>query len=305
MLVTRSVCLLAAIVLSGCGGGTNSVFFRGGFAEFRSWSAVPANSAVELDGSAVSADTTQTLNGNMNANDGNDDGPISMASATGPQTATGRVRIEGGLVTRVEASSGGTTALVTTDNGTISATDPVVAQTTATANRTRIRAAEPLSNGFEYQTYGTWVTGLNTTSGTAGAGTFGVQTTGAQSADGTYNGESLGLAVDKTTGELWETQSNVTVTTSQNFTKAEIQSTGTTGERLNAAPGVAPLGDLDFSSTAPADIVNNSFSATISGTQVSGSSDGVFYGPMAPEVGGTFDSNTADWNYLGSYGAVK
>ncbi|MDU8942821.1 transferrin-binding protein-like solute binding protein [Ovoidimarina sediminis] len=304
MVVTRSLCLLTAIALTGCG-GTNSVFFRGGYMPFQSWSAVPANAQVELEGSAVAADTTQALNNNTNAKDGNDDGPITAAGTTGPQPVTAQLRIESGALTSMEFTTGGTTAGVSTADGTITATDPIVAQTTATADRTRIRTANPYNNGFEYQNYGAWVTGLNSGSGTIGAGTTGVKTTTTQTADGTYMGNSLGIAVDKTTGELWETQSTVAVTTSQNFTKAEISSSGTSGERLNAAAGLAPLGDLDFSSTAPADIANNGFIATIDGTEVSGTSQGTFYGQFAPEVGGTFDSSTANWNYIGSYGAVK
>ena len=305
MFNARNTFILVAVALSGCGGGSNSVFFRGDYADFVSWSATPANATIELQGSGVVAATTQALNGNMNANDGNDDGPITAAAASGPQAASARLRIEGGVPTRIEFSGGGTTAAVSTSDGTISATDPIVAQTTATANRTRIRTPDPIANGFEYQNYGTWVTGLNNNTGSLGAGTTGVKTTAAQTVDGTYNGKSLGLAVDKTSGELWETQSTVQVTTSQNFSKADIQSSGTSGERLNGAAGVAALGDLDFSSTVSGDIASNAFTAPISGTEVSGSSHSTFYGPTASEVGGTFTSSTADWDYLGAYGATK
>ncbi|MDU8946467.1 transferrin-binding protein-like solute binding protein [Ovoidimarina sediminis] len=305
MLNVKSASILVAVALSGCGGGSNSVVFRGGYADFVSWSATPANATIELQGSGVVAETTQALNGNMNANDGNDDGAITVAAASGPQAATARLRIEGGVPTRIELSSGGTTAAVSDADGTISATDPIVAQSTLTANRTRIRTADPNANGFEYQNYGTWVTGLNNPTGSLGAGTTGVKTTGTQTVDGTYNGSSLGLAVDKNTGELWETQSTVQVTTSQNFTKSDIQSSATSGERLNGAAGVAPLGNLDFASTASGDIANNAFVAPISGAHVSGATDGTFYGPTATEVGGTFTSSTADWDYLGSYGATK
>lgn len=288
------------LALAACDGGTGENGTLGGSMDFLNWSSVPDDATVNLEGTARTAGYTQTLNGNQNGLDGNDDGPVDMAAASAPGSAGMVIVYANGVPTSFSASAGGDTASVTSADGTITNTNPIIAQTTAITDRTRIRTADPKADGFEYQTYGTWVTGLNSGAGTVGAASLGARSTASSAADGTYNGQSVGVAQDQA-GTLWETRSNVTVTTSQNFSRATIASSGTTGQQLNGA-GAANLGDLDFSSSAAATISSNRFTADITGTAVDGTASGQFYGTAAQEVGGTFSSQSGGWNYVGAYG---
>jgi len=64
--------------------------------------------------------------------------------------------------------------------------------------------------------------------------------------------------------------------------------------------------ELDFSGTG--NVSGNTFTADVSGSGagagINGTANGVFYGPDAEEVGGTFSTQgTGGVSYIGAYGA--
>ena len=65
-------------------------------------------------------------------------------------------------------------------------------------------------------------------------------------------------------------------------------------ESESLAPG------LDYSGEGS--VSGSSFAANISGPATSGTANGVFYGPNANEVGGTFSATGAGISHVGSFG---
>ena len=153
------------------------------------------------------------------------------------------------------------------------------------------------SVGWNFQTFGYWLddTGLPANIAaniSAGKATLvsGVPSTGTF----TYNGISGGLYVDPT-GVLQE--HNAVLSAAVNFDPltrtVNFLTTGTTTRPWNSGGGFSPATSLNISGVLTYAAGTNSFTGivtmgpTISPT-MSGDATGVFYGPNAEEIGGTF-----------------
>jgi hypothetical protein len=160
--------------------------------------------------------------------------------------------------------------------------------------------------GFEYQTYGAWLTGFNTGSGNVGVGSFGAKTASSAMPTGTtatYNGASTGF-INYADGVPGRTTSKVTVST--DFSTATISSSSSLVTFVDAIGGTDQDHRLDFTGTGP--VSGSGFTATVDSdfpAPVSGSVDGQFYGPSAQEVGGTFGLTGSGVDYIGSFGGKK
>lgn len=161
---------------------------------------------------------------------------------------------------------------------------------------------DPSRTRFEYQTFGTWIQGRQQTAGSAAAGSYGSVTPTADMPSGrsaSYQGVSVGVA-RLNDGLQYQTSSDISVTT--DFSSATITSSNTDANSLVIGVPDRAAPELDFSGTGG--ISNSGFTAQISGSGTSGEAYGVFYGPNADEVGGTFQASGAGGvAHIGSFGA--
>ncbi|WP_353476256.1 transferrin-binding protein-like solute binding protein (plasmid) [Salipiger sp. H15] len=161
--------------------------------------------------------------------------------------------------------------------------------------------ADPDKQGYEYQTFGTWQTGLTGTSRRAGAGSVGARTSASQmptTGTASYYGDSLGQVI--TGGDVAVTTSYVAVDT--DFDTVEVYSSNTVTADPTTGATIATRPDLDF--YAEGAVSGSGFSADIDTGTLTGALDGQFYGGNAQEVGGTFSGTTATSTYVGAFGAV-
>lgn len=170
------------------------------------------------------------------------------------------------------------------------------------------RIANPEKFGFNYQTYGVWVTGMGSSSGTAGVGTFGTSldtTTVPTSGSAEYRGGSTGF-YDDGVGNRYLTTANLEATA--NFTATPtvtFETTGTTGRNLDTDTRHS-FSNLDLNGELG--VTGNTFSGTVTAREqtpdmLRGSATGRFYGTEAREMGGTFDvRNEGNSAYIGSFG---
>lgn len=184
-------------------------------------------------------------------------------------------------------------------------------ETLVTANgEDYILSANPYDFGWDYQTFGTWVTGAGTGSGTVGVASIGwttsassVPTTGTATYTGYTGGRYAG-----SDGTEYFTSSNLSA--SANFASRSIgvATTNTYKTTSLSSPGSADS-NLNFTGTATYSAGSNQFSgAMTTGSGLTGTLTGLFYGPSAEEIGGTFGFQAGSGvpeTYAGSFGAER
>ncbi|SDH74451.1 transferrin-binding protein-like solute binding protein [Alloyangia pacifica] len=286
----------ALALLSACGDGSTSA--RSGSA---SASTIAFTSTSTTDDGTYRADGMTVSTGYQTDADGN---VVSVGPVVTDSTAITDLTYEGGALTGVTVrTSSGTIVLSAASGDTFDTTTVAggIVATTADGN-TLLVAANPVSQGYEYQTFGSWQTGLNGTSRVAGAGSIGNRTSASQmptTGSASYYGDSLGQVI--TNGEVAVTTSYIAVDT-PDFDSIEIYSSDTITADPTTGAKIADRADLDF--YAAGTISGSGFSAGINYGQLTGSVDGQFYGGNAQEVGGTFSGTTPDSTYIGAFGAV-
>lgn len=273
--------------LTACGGGETSL------TPFSSFSTLPENGQTSIQGKAITASYTADLG----------TGAVTLGTVSGPNNATGVITTTNGLTTGLSISAPGSSISIDENDGD-EAIDAglIIAAGNDSGSKTLV-IADNEELGYEYQSFGVWVNGYNTGSGTVGVATFGASTSestvASLSGDGAiYNGISTGLLVD-VDDQPYLTVSDITVRT--DFNEATITSSNTVGANLNNASDLPAPSDFDFEGTGT--VSGDGFTAEISGNIVDGTADGIFYGPNAEEVGGTFSSSSGGTTYAGSFGA--
>jgi hypothetical protein len=149
--------------------------------------------------------------------------------------------------------------------------------------------------------FGAWWTGLASESGSVGAGAYSAATPVANLPRGQvarYDGFGVGTA-QLADGVVYETLSDIAITT--DFSDVSIDSTGTVAFSL--ADGSQRLSDdLDFRGEGA--VNGAAFSVPVSGPATAGQADGVFHGPDAGEVAGTYGLTGAGGvTHIGAFGA--
>lgn len=309
---SKTSCLIAAcfpvIFLSACGGAAGLDFDIGGDDDESSSGGsstegpISTTPAQKID---LPQDGTATLNGRavvQSFSTNQSSGQVSVLNQTGPTTSDLVLTTSGGNIIAVSGNAGG--SVVNLD----SRTGDNLSQGTATVTlnspglNSGATIVDPTRSRFEYQTFGAWLQNRNQPSGTAAAGSYGSVTPTADMPSGrtaNYQGASTGIA-RRADGTQYQTTSLVSVTT--DFSTATISSTDTFADSLllGGSDGLAP--ELDFSGSG--NVSNSGFTANISGSGTSGQAYGVFYGPDAEEVGGTFQtSGPGGVSYIGAFGA--
>ena len=186
------------------------------------------------------------------------------------------------------------------------------------ADSSSIAIVTPASlNGWNYQSYGIWVTGYNGSAGTVGGGSAGTPTTGVAiptSGTATFTGNSSGMYVNSS-GQSYLTGSSLTATANFATRSIGFATTGTQALALNggtsfiAASGLNMTGTLSYASASNliTGTVTTAGGGSIGSNVQTGTLTGKFYGPTATEVGGTFAVRTggAVESYAGAFGAKR
>lgn len=167
--------------------------------------------------------------------------------------------------------------------------------------------SDPMSQGWQYQSFGIWETGLDTTQGAFGTFSVGAPTAGSAIPTTTgiasFAGRVIGSHVNGT-GVGHAVLANLTVDVDFSSQSLAFNTTGT-------------LTSVDWTTFTPNDGLNlsgnlsyspgtNGFTgdlSTVSG--LTGQSSGQFYGPTAEELGGVFFLQGNGETYTGAYGASR
>lgn len=286
--LSRSVALLVlAPVLTACGGGGGS----GSATPFTSFNDLPETGTVELQGQARTARfAVDPVTGQL-----------SLSNLSDTEDSTLRLTTTNGLIPRVAIRAPDSAVAFDLDQGaTVQVDGPVVFFESDDGRRFALLLDGGRGGPFEYQTLGAWLDGFGAERGTLGAGAYGARTPSARLPTGqvaTYVGEGAGFA-RRADGEGYLTISAIEVTT--DFRQAEILSTQTQAISL-ATSDTIPAPELDFDGSGP--VSGAGFTAAVSGPGSAGEAQGVFHGPNAEEVAGTYSlSGPGGVAHIGAFG---
>ena len=206
-------------------------------------------------------------------------------------------------------SAGGTTTTwkTATDTFGVLRINNNVGSATSANGQNYSLVANPYGFGWNYQTFGTWVTGAGTGSGTVGNYSVGVVSTGLEiptTGSGTYTGSTGGRYSDAL-GNDYFTSSDFSA--AANFATRSVSLTSSSTATTRDLLAVSTDANLDFTGTMTYTAATNNLSGTINTTGGStGNVTGQFYGPAAEELGGTFSVDPVGVNaYIGAFGAKK
>ncbi len=159
--------------------------------------------------------------------------------------------------------------------------------------------------GFEFQSYGVWLNGVDVGMGkiaamTAGAATpaLGVPVGGVA----IYNGSSTGFYVDPAGDSFFafaDFSANV------DFGTAAMSVSSTNTQVLDTNSGVTSANSALNYDGVGAVALDGSFVTAITATDLAGTLDGKLYGPSAQERGGTFAMSGPNGSYIGAVGAAQ
>ena len=148
-------------------------------------------------------------------------------------------------------------------------------------------AVDPALQGWDYQSFGVWITGAGTGSGSAGAVSVGAQTAGSAiptTGSATFTGLLGGTYLDPAGGDHL-VGANLTVNADFAGRSLALSSSMTTDISTGAAmPGLDLTGGLTYAAQT------NTMTGTLSAAngRLSGPATGYFFGPAAQEIGGIF-----------------
>ena len=306
-MLTRSIgtaLVLTAAVMALSGGGCSSSSGGGGgglqIGQFTSWDDINPGETVVINGNVVHANYQTDLNtGFTNA------GPTQSSAAEARLTYDNNSNL-----VRVDIDAGGASVDFNENQGDdIGLVFGNLVGGAISANGEEIGLwAEPDGLGFNYQTFGVWLTGYNTGAGVAAAGSFGARTPDANVPGAgvlTYNGAASGFAVDAAGIPFLVISSSEVVVDFGGGTFTFV-TTGSLKDNLVDASEFTFVGDPNFNLIGNGDIVANSLEGNVAaaGYNLAGDVDAWLYGVDASEVGGLFDLVGADGRYVGSFGAV-
>jgi len=279
----KLLCGLAlALVLSACGGG-------GGGGS----SSTPGNVTTSYLGFSGQSNWTSNGAGTVTS-------VGTYNQATSGATYTETVNSSNLVVASSYTSSAGTTVGFNIANGDTIATvqtgpltGKAITSYDPSVNNVLITAIAS-ANGWSYQSYGIWMTGFNSSSGTVGSASVGTLTTGAvipTSGSATFTGNTGGMYV-KANGTPYFYGADMSANV--NFaTRSLAFSTTNSGISPQLAGTYTATNGLNMTGTLSYAAATNLYSGTVTtagggGVGVlTGTATGKFYGPSAQEIGGT------------------
>jgi hypothetical protein len=149
--------------------------------------------------------------------------------------------------------------------------------------------------------YGFWASGDTTTAGRAGTYAFGNLTqAGSIPATGTatFNGQTIGIGGATGGNTVYALQGKAQIIA--NFATQSVSTNLTNLTTQNISTNaLGSLPDLSGTST----LSGNAYAGSISGTGLTGTVNGNFYGPAAQETAGVWQASGGGNAWMGSYGA--
>jgi len=293
---------LTMAACAGGGGGGSSSSSGGGvvITPFTSWAAITPNSTVQASGGSAGATYTAdpstgqvlTISSASQASSG-----ATVNFTYGPTSLTGIA---------IQSAQGASASLNTNAGDVIATTSSGSVLYGYNAARTTTLLAPSVDYfGWNYQSYGVWVTGQGTGSGTVGTASVGsiTPTTGIPATGtGAFSGNSIGIFVNSS-GQAFYTVASMTANANFATQAVSFATSGTTS--VNLATGVsasAPTLNLSSNMTYTGGTLSG---AITSGSGMSGSITGKFYGPTAQEVGGTYALSGGGSAMFGGFGGKR
>jgi len=291
--------LAGSLLLVGCGGGGSSSVKP--TVSLDTWSGSIAPNTI-VTASGISTDTTYTA-----------PSPTFAITALG---ATSTVDNSSSASITYNGSGNIESISLTNDNGTVSwgsgdtfaGSGGVIQVVSADSSQYGI-AIDPVVVGWDYQTFGAWITGMGSGSGRVGAISVGNATAGSSiptTGTATFTGYAGGFYSDGT-GAAYLVTANSTLNTDFSTRQAVFSTSGSNTVNLSTAATAANSG-LNLSGTLTYSPATNSLttSSLSSSNGMSGTANAQFYGTTAQEVGGVFSVRGAGTQgYIGSFGASR
>lgn len=316
--------LVLSLVLVGCGGGGSGGSgggAGGSQAAFTSWANIKPNTTTAVPGS--SQEVSYTANATT--------GQVTSVSALSPNEAgatyfltTNANNEASGMSIR---SAKGTTVTFNTANGSALASDyryfstpQFYAKYTGAVSgdgTSAALAANERDAGWNYQSYGVWITGRGTGSGTAGAASVGAPTQASNiptTGSATFRGSSAGLYVGPQGNDLVTTAymnanvsfANRTINFSTLNTAAASATSVIGGNFGSLTPALDMTGTLSYAAGSNKLVGSVSTAGSATGVPMTGTATGTFYGPTATEIGGTFGvKGTGIETFAGAFGGKR
>lgn len=297
-----SLLILPLFITACAGGGGGGGSGGGGVAitPFTSWSAIQPNTVVQASGGSAGANyTANPITGQVlsvstpaQASSG-----ATINFTYGPRSLTG-ISVQ---------SAQGSSAILNTNAG-----DSIGLDSTGSlfygvnaAGTTTVLAPSVDYFGWNYQSYGVWITGQGTGSGSVGVASVGnitpvsgIPATGT----GNFRGNTSGMYVNSS-GQAFYTVGAMNATANFAAQTVAFSTSGTVA--INLATGAsASASSLNLTS-------NMSFAGgTISGpirsiSGMTGNASGNFYGPSAQEIGGTYTLQGGGASLIGGFGGKR
>ena len=288
-----------SMLLTGCGGG-GSASVRS--TSFSSFSAINPPEAIAFAGMTREADYSAPAPAFL-VTSVNDLGVSQTSSATltyGSSGSLDKITIN---------TPNSTVTWNTADGDTIDTFSGVIIGAENSAGTNVGIAIDPTGiPGWDYQTFGVWITGLDTGSGRVGTMSIGSPTAGSAipgTGTPTFTGLSTGVYVDSS-GEGYMAIGELTVLA--DFSNRSLAFATRNTEKISLNSDISSAADnLDMIGTLRYSAGVNSFSGPVSATGLTGTAEGRFYGPSAQELGGVFSlsADSGIESYIGGYGATQ
>lgn len=307
----RQLIACATLVLAGCGGGGSSTSTTAvpnvTFSKFSSISApsvvnatgITVSGAYTWDGSVVDASSMHGVDASSNVKSQvtyRTDGTISKLTLANSYFSK----------TFDEADTG-TNIYPGTFTGALYGAPLIIAQdaTSEALFYDPVRASNP----FEYQTFGTLITGRGTGSGYFGGFSLGSMTAGSSiptSGNVTFSGYYGGAALSTDGARDYTTAGSISVGMDFATRSGTIAATNSFEYDQVARTGWAADSSRNFSGTLSYSAATNSLSGSVTSGSNSGTVNARFYGPNAEEIGGVFDINLPGvGRHAGAFGAER
>lgn len=276
------------LVACGGGGGGGGGSSAGGVTvtPFTSFGAIQPSSTVSFQGSATGASYTSNVGTGFVTSLG-PSSTTSYGGSTAQETINSSGYAASLTITPNIGPSTTYTNLTTVNSGPLAG----VAVYGSSGGTNEVLYAYANAAGWNYQTFGVWVTGEGTGSGYAGAASVGAITPVSgmpATGTGTFTGYSAGVYT-AATGQPFLASADMSAAVNFGSRSIVFNTTNTAisafnGSGSSAQSGLNLSGTLNYSSGA------NTFSGTVTSanTLLTGTANGQFYGPTANEIGGTY-----------------
>lgn len=192
----------------------------------------------------------------------------------------------------------------------------LIASVSADQKRFGIHAI-PAVNDWNYQTFGVWLTGIGTNSGSVGVISAGDPTSSnliPQNGTGTYRGTAVGVYSSMQV-QLVPVAADMTAVVDFAARRVNLATDNSVGSLAFALGGIAAgsydVPGLNLSGNLTYAAGSNQFSGAVAtaerdGSQLTGDAVGKFYGPAGQEIGGTFSvEGDRSQVFVGTFGGKR